>query len=122
MVYAFVEGGDVKMDQLLTTQEVAEKLRQDKTTVQKWSRLGILPVIKIGRKFLFDENDLVQWVKQHRVEKSPQERLQAMADSGREYFKKWCKTRKVDYRKLSEDKVMALINRAVAKDRKRHSA
>lgn len=110
------------MDQLLTTEDVAEKLRQDKTTIQKWSRLGILPVIKIGRKFLFDENDLSQWVRQHRVEKSPQERLLAMANSGREHFKKWCKAGKIDYRKLSEDKVMTLINRAVAKNRKRQSA
>jgi len=45
-----------------------------------------------------------------------------MADSGREYFKKWCKARKIDYKKLSEDKVMALINKAVAKNRKRQSA
>ncbi len=110
------------MDQLLTTQEVAEKLRQDKNTIQKWSRLGILPVIKIGRKFLFDEKDLAQWVKQQRVEKSPQERLLSMADSGREYFKKWCKARKIDYKKLSEDEVMALINKAVAKNRKKQSA
>ena len=109
------------MDQLLTTEEVAEKLRQDTTTIQKWSRLGILPVIKIGRKFLFDEKDLTQWVKQHRVEKSPQERLLAIADSGREYFKKWCEARKIDYRNLSEDEVMAIINRAIAKNREKQS-
>lgn len=110
------------MEQLLTTEDVAEKLRQDKTTIQKWSRLGILPVIKIGRRFLYDEKDLTQWVRQHRVERSPQERLLAMTDSGREYFKKWCKVRNINYRKLSEDKVMALINRAVAKNRKTHRA
>jgi len=61
-----------------------------------------------------------KWVKQHRVERSPQERLLAMADSGREYFKKWCRDRKINYCKLSEDKVMALINRAVAKNRKKN--
>lgn len=63
------------MGQLLITQEIAEKSRQDKTTIQKWSRLGIFPVIEIGRKFLFDERDLAPWVKQQRVELSPQERL-----------------------------------------------
>lgn len=61
-----------------------------------------------------------KWIKQHRVERSPQERLLAMADSGREYFEKWCKAGKIDYTKLSEDKVMALINRAEAKNRKKN--
>lgn len=109
------------MEQLLTTLEVAQKLRQDVATIQKWCRLGILPVVKIGRKFLFQEKDLESWVEEHKTVKSPKERLSALADQGQEYFKKWCKTRGIDYKRLSEDEVMRLVNEAITGHRKKTS-
>jgi len=112
----------MKMEELLTTREVANKLRQNTTTIQRWSRSGILPVVKIGRRFLFQEKDIEGWVKSHKVVKSPKERLASLANQGEEYFRRWCKAREIDYEGLTEEEVTKLINESIAKNRKRADA
>ena len=47
----------------LTTEEVAERLRVDKTTLQRWCREGQMPHTQVGRRYLIDPADLEKWLK-----------------------------------------------------------
>lgn len=47
-------------DQILTVEEVAEILRVTPRTVAEWSRAGDLPGFKMGRNWLFFEDDLLE--------------------------------------------------------------
>jgi len=60
-----------------------------------------------------------KWVEEHTVVRSPKERFTALADQGQEYFKRWCESRGVDYKGLSEDEVMRLVDEAITKHREK---
>jgi hypothetical protein len=46
-----------QLDDLITSVDLAEELRLAPNTVRKWTRLGILPAVKIGRNFIrYDRN------------------------------------------------------------------
>jgi excisionase family DNA binding protein len=68
------------MKQLLTTQEVAGALRQSVTTIQRWSKSKALPAVKIGRRLLFNEADIKNWLER--------KRLAGLSEWSREHSKK----------------------------------
>lgn len=47
---------------LLTTIELAEKLKVSDRTIIRWMKIG-LPYMKAGRTTRFDFNDVEQWMK-----------------------------------------------------------
>lgn len=50
------------MDRLLTPREVAELLRIPKSTVYELARTRRIPHLKVGRRILFEEKTLTEWV------------------------------------------------------------
>lgn len=54
--------GEIMENRLLTTSEVATWLNMDETTVQRMSRSGKLPAVKIGGRYRFRRADLEEWL------------------------------------------------------------
>lgn len=59
--------------ELLTAKEVMEIFRISKATLIRWSKEGILPAIKIGRRVLYDKNDILEVVEKHKRKGEPKE-------------------------------------------------
>jgi excisionase family DNA binding protein len=53
----------------LTFSETAELLRISKPTVERLVAEKIIPSYKIGKRRLFDPEELIEWVKSHRDDK-----------------------------------------------------
>jgi len=53
---------EIMENRLLTTSEVAEWLNMDEATIQRMSRNGELPGVKIGRRYRFRRSDLEEWL------------------------------------------------------------
>jgi excisionase family DNA binding protein len=53
--------GEIMENRLLTSSEVAEWLNMDEATVQRMSRAGELPAVKIGGRYRFRQADLDEW-------------------------------------------------------------
>ena len=50
--------------QLLTAEELAERIRVRPSTIRIWAREGLIPAVKIGAKILrFDMDDVLESVK-----------------------------------------------------------
>lgn len=57
------KGGEIKMLELYTTQEVAEILKISETTVREWLRAGRLKGVKTGNKlWRIKEEDLINFL------------------------------------------------------------
>jgi DNA (cytosine-5)-methyltransferase 1 len=56
----------IVMEEMLTTKEVAQKLRLSVETVKKMLREGILPGHKVGRKWLVSSEELTQYLAKQR--------------------------------------------------------
>jgi excisionase family DNA binding protein len=73
------------MENLLTVQEVAEKLKISETTVYQWKAQGILPAVQLSRKALrFREKDINAFIDS----KSPQTAAQHCPPSNKPRKKK----------------------------------
>jgi excisionase family DNA binding protein len=56
---------------LLTTREVAERLRTPVSTIRYWRHAGVGPPgIKIGRRVLYDAADLDAWIESRFAEQA----------------------------------------------------
>lgn len=53
---------EIMENRLLTSSEVADWLNMDEATVQKMSRAGKLPAVKIGGRYRFRRADLEDWL------------------------------------------------------------
>lgn len=51
-----------KMEKLLTVPEAAEALRVSVNTIRAWVFQRRIPVIRVGRKLVFKESDLIKVV------------------------------------------------------------
>ena len=52
-------------NELLTSEELAERLRVQPSTILQWGREGLIPVIKIGGKILrYDLADVITALKE----------------------------------------------------------
>ena len=54
-------------DDLLTVNEVAEKLKISPHTVRYWVQERKVPFMKIGKRLRFDPQELAQWLETKRV-------------------------------------------------------
>ncbi len=63
-------GRKVKMDKLLTIDELAEALSVKKSTIYQWVHLGLIPYIKVGRLLRFKEGNIQKWLISRQVESS----------------------------------------------------
>ncbi len=63
-------GRKVKMDKLLTIDELAEVLSVKKSTIYQWVHLGLIPHIKMGRLLRFKKEDIEKWLLSKQVEPS----------------------------------------------------
>lgn len=50
------------MEQLLTPQQIAEKLGVAVSTIYQWTHTGFIPHIKLGRFVRFRESDINKWL------------------------------------------------------------
>ncbi len=63
-------GRKVKMEKLLTIDELAEVLTVKKSTIYQWVHLGLIPHIKVGRLLRFKEGGIKKWLASKQVEPS----------------------------------------------------
>ena len=53
------------MEEFYTVKEIAEILKVNKVTVQRWCKTKDLPAVKIGKSYRIEKNDFEEWYKQH---------------------------------------------------------
>ena len=63
-------GRKVKMDKLLTIDELAVIIKVKKSTIYQWVHLRLIPYIKVGRLLRFREEDIQKWLISRQVEPS----------------------------------------------------
>lgn len=54
------------MDSILTIKEICEKLQLSRVTVLKLRKQG-MPSMKVNRSVRFDENEVMEWLKNRKV-------------------------------------------------------
>jgi excisionase family DNA binding protein len=59
------------LEQYITPQEVAERLKLPRRTVMDWIYLGKLPAIKAGKKWRVKEADVVAFIEASTKEPTP---------------------------------------------------
>ena len=52
---------------LLTLHEVAEALHMAPRTIYVWTQSGKLPAFKLGTKWMYDLNEIDEWVERNRI-------------------------------------------------------
>jgi len=57
------------MDKLLDMNQVSELLKVSKSTLERWKKERMIPYIKIGRKTLFDYEDLLKLIEDNKIGK-----------------------------------------------------
>ena len=57
------------MDKLLDMNQVSELLKVSKSTLARWKKERMIPYIKIGRKTLFDYEDLLKLIEDNKIGK-----------------------------------------------------
>ena len=67
-VFECICGGDKKLDNYLTVQEVADSLRIPANTVRYWLRRKELKGVRLGRHWRIKEVDLQAFIKQQEEE------------------------------------------------------
>lgn len=60
-----------RLDELLTSEEVAELLRIPRSTVSEYARRGVLPSIKLGRHRRFVRSDVADAIERLRLGQAP---------------------------------------------------
>lgn len=60
-----------KLDELLTSDEVAELLHIPRSTVSDYARRGVLPSIKLGRHRRFVRSDVDEAIERLRLGRAP---------------------------------------------------
>lgn len=56
------------MQKFLTVEDVAELLQTSTSTIYKWCSARRIPYIRAGKRSLFDEAELLEWIASHRIE------------------------------------------------------
>lgn len=57
----------LKMNNLMTTKQLADKLQVAEITIRKWRETG-LPFVKLGRAVRFEPEAVNEWIKQQNKE------------------------------------------------------
>jgi len=50
------------MEKLLTPEEISRILNVKLSTIYKWTHMGTIPYIKMGKLIRFKEEDIMEWV------------------------------------------------------------
>jgi excisionase family DNA binding protein len=58
------------LDELLTTDQVAQLLNMRKTTIEDYARRGVLPSLKLGRHRRFIRSDVLHTIDELRTRRS----------------------------------------------------
>jgi excisionase family DNA binding protein len=61
------------MENLLDVHQVAELLSVSRWTVERWKALRLIPFVRLGRRTLFDPEDLREFIQAHRIPAKPTE-------------------------------------------------
>lgn len=61
----------VPQDPLLTTIEIATRLRVHTATARRWCAEGVIPATRVGRTFRVTESDLAAYMADQRVTSTP---------------------------------------------------
>lgn len=56
-----------KRPSFLTTKEVMQLLGKTRNTVCHWACAGRLPATRVGHEYLFDPNDIADWLEQRQT-------------------------------------------------------
>jgi len=64
--------GGMAVSMLMTVHEVASLLRVSVATVRAWTYQGRLPTVKLGRRCLYKEEDILQLIEKGYRPASPQ--------------------------------------------------
>ena len=63
------------MDELLTPKEICQKYRISIYTLYKWTALGTIPCVRIGKTIRFRQGDLLRWEEQQKSTAAPTTKL-----------------------------------------------
>ena len=55
------------MEKLLTPEEISRILNVKLSTIYKWTHMGTIPFIKMGKLIRFKEEDIKEWVEKKEV-------------------------------------------------------
>ncbi len=55
--------------ELLSTQELSERLKVSKPTIHKWKKAGKIPFRKISRKLYFNYDDVIKQIPQYQLKR-----------------------------------------------------
>jgi excisionase family DNA binding protein len=55
------------MDKLYDMDQTSELLKVSKSTLARWKKERMIPYIKIGRKTLFDYEDLIKLIEDNKI-------------------------------------------------------
>jgi len=55
----------MKMDNILTTKELCEKLKFSRVTISNWRKQG-MPCIKVNRAVRFNEIEVMKWLNEQK--------------------------------------------------------
>lgn len=50
------------MEQLLTSKQLSELLQVNLSTVYKWTHMGFIPHVKLGKSIRFNKQDVERWL------------------------------------------------------------
>jgi len=56
------------MEEFYTVKEIAEILKVNKVTVQRWCKTKDLPAVKIGKSYRIEKSDFEEWYSQKKGE------------------------------------------------------
>lgn len=55
------------MNNILTIEDVAKLLKVEQKTIQWWTRIRLIPFVKIGKTIRYFESDVLSWVERQKV-------------------------------------------------------
>jgi predicted DNA-binding transcriptional regulator AlpA len=55
------------LPRLMIAEEVASLLRKSSKTIYKWAAVRLLPSINLNGNILFDQEEILAWIEQHRM-------------------------------------------------------
>lgn len=58
------------MSDTLTTRQAAELLHQHEHTIEHWAREAKIPAHRIGRKYVYMRDELIQWIREQPAKRS----------------------------------------------------
>ena len=61
------EAEKLELEELLTPEEVSEKLKVKLSTIYHWGQRRTIPSVKIGKHLRFRIRDIDRWIKKNRV-------------------------------------------------------